>query len=156
MGALKMQLKSDLTAALKAQDAFAKSSLRMALAAIQTAEVAGQQARELTDAEELAVLTKEVNKRKDSAETYAQAGREELAAKERGEADFLSEYLPTALTDAELDALVAEEVATAAAELGDRPAMKQMGTIVRAVNTRAAGRADGSTVAARVKAALQG
>ncbi|MDR0435390.1 MAG: GatB/YqeY domain-containing protein [Propionibacteriaceae bacterium] len=154
VGVLTARLKADLTAALKARDDAAKSSLRMALAALQNAEVAGTQAKTLTEAEELAVLTKEVRKREDAAETYRAAGRTELADKETAEAKFLSQYLPRSLTEAELSELVDAEVAKVAAELGEAPTMKHMGAIVKAVNANAVGRADGGKVASLVRAKL--
>lgn len=154
MSELKEQLKVDLNAAMKAKDDVAKSSLRMAIAAISNAEVAGDEARSLDLAEELAILTKEVRKREDSAQVYADAGRSELAEKETAEAQFLSKYLPAALTEEELVALVEAEVAAVAESLGEHPSMKQMGAIVKAVNEKAAGRADGKTVATLVRRAL--
>ncbi len=154
MGILKQRLRTDLTAAMKAHDELAKSTIRMALAALQYAEVAGDQARELSEAEEIAVLTKEQRNRTESAETYAAAGRPELAEKETAEADFLARYLPQPLTPEELAELVSAQIAKAAADLGSQPGMKQMGGIVRAVNEQAAGRADGKTIASLVKARL--
>ncbi len=154
MAELKDRLRADRVAAMKARDELAKNTLGMALAAIQVEEVAGEVARELSDDEVLKVVTREVAKRKDSATAYADGNRPELAEKELAEAAVLQAYLPAALTDTELDALVAEEVAAAAAGLGAAPTMKQMGLIIKAVNGRAAGRADGATVAAKVRAAL--
>ena len=154
MAELKDRLKADLTAAMKAKDEAAKSSLRMALAAILNEEKAGDVARELSTDEEMAVLVKEVRKREDSAQTYADAHRPELAEKEGAEAAFLSTYLPAALTEDELIALVTAEVEAVTAELGEKPTMKQMGAIVKAVNAKASGRADGKTVATMVKRAL--
>ncbi|HNV11572.1 MAG TPA: GatB/YqeY domain-containing protein [Propionibacteriaceae bacterium] len=153
MGTLKDQLRADLVIAMKAKDDAAKSNLRMVLAAIGNEEVAGASARELSDAEELAVVTREVNKRRDSAQAYAAGNRPELAAKETSEAEFLAAYLPTRLTPDELKALVDAEVAAAAAG-GDAPTMKQMGVIIKAVGAKAAGRADGGSIAALVRAAL--
>lgn len=154
MGSVKARLKADLVAAMKAHDEVTKSTVRMALAAIAVEEVAGTAARELSEAEELSVLTREVNKRKDSAQAYAAGNRPELAAKELAEADILRLYLPAPLSEADLDALVAEEVSAAATALGGRPTMKQMGQVIKAVNARANGRADGGTIAAKVRAAL--
>ena len=154
MSEMKTQLKLDLNAAMKARDELAKSSLRMAIAAISTAEVAGDEARSLSLEEEQAIITKEVRKREDSAQVYAAAGRAELAAKETAEARFLERYLPAALTEDELVQLVTAEVAITEEVLGERPTMKQMGSIVKAVNEKAAGRADGKTVAALVRRAL--
>ncbi|MFZ2259532.1 MAG: GatB/YqeY domain-containing protein [Luteococcus japonicus] len=153
VGALKDQLKTDLVTAMKAKDDAAKSNIRMALAAIHTEEVAGNIARELTDAEETTVVTKEVNKRKDSAEAYRAGGREDLATKEASEADFLAKYLPTPLTTDEVQALVDEEVATASAD-GQKPTMRQMGQIIKAVTARTEGRSDGKTISGMVKTAL--
>ena len=153
MGALKDQLKADLVTAMKAKDDAAKSNIRMALAALHTEEVAGDTARELSDSEEVAVVTKEVNKRKDSAEAYAAGNRLELAAKENSEAEFLARYLPAPLSTEEVQALVDEEVAKAAAD-GEKPTMKQMGTIIKAVTARAEGRSDGRTISGMVRAAL--
>ena len=79
MAELKDRLKADLVTAMKARDEAAKSNLRMAIAAIGVEEVAGEQARALTEAEEQAVLTKEVSKRRDSAQAYADGNRPELA-----------------------------------------------------------------------------
>ncbi len=154
MGVIKDQLRADLTAAMKARDEFAKSTIRMALGAIQYAEVAGEQARALSESEEIAVLTKEQRSRTESAETYAAAGRPELASKEAAEAEFLTRYLPQQLSADELVAIVDEQVAQAEAELGAKPSMKQMGAIVRAVNEQVAGRADGKTVAGLVRQRL--
>ena len=94
MATLKDQLKKDLVVAMKAHDETAKTTIRMA--AIMNAEVAGK-AHELSDEEELKILTREVHTREESAETYAAAGREELAAKESAEAELLKKYLPEQL-----------------------------------------------------------
>lgn len=150
MAALKDTLRNDLTTAMKARDTFRTQVIRMALAAIQTEQVAGSSARELSEDEERTVLTREVRKRKESAELYTTGNRPELAAKELEEAELLGTYLPAALTEAEIDALVAEEVAA----LGDERSMKQMGQVIKAVNARTQGRAEGGVIAAKVKAAL--
>jgi len=155
MAATKTRLKAELAKALRAKDEFTKSTIRMMLAAITVEEVAGKVARELSDGEELAVITKERRKRLDSAATYAEAGRPELAEKENAEAEFMAAYLPTPLTDEELEALVEAEVAKVRAA-GETPTMKHMGALVKAVNAAAAGRAPGAEVAARVKAAILG
>jgi uncharacterized protein YqeY len=154
MSELKDRIQADLVTAMKARDDLVRSTLRMAMSAIQNEQVAGKQARELSDPEVLAVLNREVAKRRDSAEAYTAGNRPELADKELAEVEVLQRYLPAALTDAELDAIVAEEVAAAAAEAGEPVTMRQMGTVIKAVNARAAGRAEGATVAAKVKAAL--
>ncbi len=154
MSELKDRIQADLVAAMKAKDDLVRSTLRMAVSAIQTEQVAGREARELSDPEVLAVLNREVAKRRDSAEAYTAGNRPELAGKELAEVEVLQRYLPAALSDAELDQIVAEEVAAAAAEAGEALTMRQMGPVIKAVNARAAGRAEGAKVAAKVKAAL--
>ncbi|WP_028478123.1 GatB/YqeY domain-containing protein [Nocardia sp. CNY236] len=154
MSELKSQLRSDLTAAMKAKDSQRLSTLRMLLSAIQTAEVAGSQARELTDDEVVAVLQKESKKRAESAEVYAQAGRGELAANERAEARVIEEYLPTPLTDAEVADLAETAIARVAEETGEPPSMRQMGRVMKIATGLAAGKADGSRISAAVKARL--
>lgn len=149
---MKLQLKNDLTVAMKAGNDIAKSTLRMALSAITNAEVAGDEAVELTDDQIIKVLQSEVKKRQESAEVYEQAGRTEAAIKERAEADVLSAYLPAALSDEELVVVVGEEVARAAAQ--GAQGMKAMGAVVKAVRERVGSGADGSKIAELVKAAL--
>lgn len=154
MAELKQRLKADRVAAMKARDEVTKNSLAMALTAIQIEEVAGEVARELSDDEILAVLNREVAKRRDSAEAYTAGNRPELAEREIAEAAVLQAYLPARLSDEEIDALVLDEVAAAAATLGESPTMRQMGLVIKAVNARAKGRADGAVIASKVKAAL--
>lgn len=148
---MKQRLHDDMTAALKARDEIRKSTLRMALTAVTKAEVAGKEARELSDAEVLDVLTAEAKKRRESVTAYREAGREELADKEQAEADILAEYLPEQLTAEEISALVTETIAaTGAAELGPRGIGKVMG----ALQPKVKGKADGGTVSAEVKRQL--
>lgn len=154
MSELSDRLRTDLVTAMKAREQLTLSTLRMSIAAIMNEQVSGKVARELSEAEVVTVLNREVAKRRDSAEAYTAGNRPELAAKELAEVEILQRYLPTALTDEELDAIVAEEVSAAAAGLGAAPTMKQMGLVIKAVNSRAAGRAEGAKVAAKVKAAL--
>ena len=152
MASLKDTLKSDLTAAMKAGDETGRSTLRMALSAITNAEVAGDEAVELTDDQVLAVLQAEAKKRSEAAEIYAQAGRTEAAQKEQAELAVLERYLPAAMSDDEIKAIVTEEVAAAAAAGNTGP--KAMGLVVKAVRARVGAGADGSVVANLVKAAL--
>lgn len=154
MSELKDRLRADLTAAMKARDTLTTATLRLALAAITTAEVAGAAAKELSDAEVVAVLQKEVRKRGEAAEAFAGAGRAEQAAKERAEADVLTAYLPRSLTDDEVSAMVAAAVESVTAATGSAPTMRQMGLVIKDVQARAAGRADGARIAAAVKLAL--
>ncbi|QCV89024.1 GatB/YqeY domain-containing protein [Acidipropionibacterium jensenii] len=152
MGAVKTQLKSDLVAAMKARDEVAKSTIRMALAAIQSAEVAGEEARQLTDAEETDVLVKQVSSRRDSAAAYRDGGREELAADEEAEIAVLEKYLPKGLSEDEVKAIIDEEVAGAAG--AQKPTMKLMGPVMKAVQARTKGRFDGKQTSQLVRAAL--
>jgi uncharacterized protein len=151
---LKAQLRSDLTAAMKARDELVKSTLRMTLTAIGNAEVAGTEARELNDAEVLKDIAKEAKKRAESAEAFTAAGRDELAAQERAEGEVLARYLPTQLTDDELAAIARTAVEETAADLGEQPGPRQMGHVMKRANAAAAGRADGGRVAAAVKKLL--
>jgi uncharacterized protein YqeY len=149
---LKETLKNDMTAAMKAREELKKSTLRMALSAITNAEVAGTEAVELNDEQVIKVLQAEAKKRMESAEVYEQNGRADAAAQEKAEAEVLMAYLPAAMSDDELGAIVAEEVATAAAN--GNTGMRAMGAVVKAVRERAGSSADGSKIADLVKAAL--
>jgi uncharacterized protein YqeY len=151
---LKERLRADLTTAMKARDELVKATLRMTLTAIGNAEVAGTTARELDDAEVLKVITKEAKKRAESAEAFAAAGREELAAQERAEGEVLARYLPAQLSDEELSELARRAVEETAAELGERPGPRQMGQVMKRASAAAAGRAEGGRVAAAVKRLL--
>lgn len=153
MGVSKERLKTDLAAALRARDDLAKTTIRALLAAIKAEETSGNEQRELSDAEELAVLGKEERRRRESAATYAEAGRSDLASHEQSEAELISTYLPRPLDEDEIRELVAALV-QALRDGGETPSMRQMGQVVRAVNEQAAGRADGATVARIAKAAL--
>jgi uncharacterized protein YqeY len=151
---LKEKLRADLTAAMKAKDELVKATLRMTLTAIGNAEVAGEQARQLDDDEVLSIIAKEAKKRAESAEAFAGAGRDELAARERAEGEVLAGYLPTQLSDDELDTIAREAVEQTTAELGERPGPRQMGQVMKKATAAAAGRADGRRLAAAVKALL--
>lgn len=146
---LKRTLQADLTRAMKERDSITAGTLRMTLAAITTAEVAGTTAKELSDDETLKVITKEAKKRREAAEAYDGANRPELAQQERAELEVLEHYLPAQLTDAELDAMVAQAVAESGATN-----MGGMGSVMKIVQPKIAGRADGAKVAAAVKRAL--
>jgi uncharacterized protein YqeY len=154
MAELKDQLRSDLTAAMKAQDKLRTATLRMLLAAIQTEEIAGKTPRELSDADVLKVLARETKKRGEAAEIYIQNGRGELAANERAEASVIDDYLPTQINDDELANVVETAMAQVAEEIGERPGQRQMGLVIKAANAIAAGKADGARISAAVKAQL--
>ncbi|GAB3206415.1 GatB/YqeY domain-containing protein [Marinactinospora thermotolerans] len=149
MSGLKATLKSDLTAAMKARDEVRTRTLRMVLTAVSNEEVAGESARELSDDEIVKVITREAKKRREAAEAFDKGGRPEKAADERAEGEVLAGYLPAQLTDAEL----AEVVAAAIAETGVGD-VKGMGKVMKVVNPKIAGRAEGGRVAAEVKRQL--
>lgn len=151
MSELKDRLQADLTGAIRARDEVTTATLRMALAAISTEEVAGATARELSDDEVLKVLAREAKKRREAAEAFGSADRPELADRERAEGVVLDRYLPTQLADDE----VAELVRAAIEETG-ATGMPQMGAVMKAAQARLAGRnADGKTVSEVVKSKLQ-
>ena len=151
MGVLKERLRTDLTASIKARDGLRSSTLRMVLSAVTNAEVAGKQARELTDEDVLGVLTSESKKRREAAEAFEGAGRTEQAAKERAEAEVIAGYLPEQLGAEEIEALVSATIE----ELGVRAdGVRAMGRVMGALQQRTKGRADGAVVAAAVRAQL--
>lgn len=149
---VKDRMQAALTAAMRARDEVALSALRQALSAVAVAETAGKEQAELTDEQVLGVLAVEVRKHHETADAFVTAGRPEKSERERAEAAVLEAYLPAALTDAELDAIIAGEVAAAAAD--GATGMKAMGRVVAAVRAKAGPTADGGAIAARVKAAL--
>lgn len=155
MADLKARLRADLATAIKSRETTRMASLRMALTAITNEEVAGDEARELSDAEVEKVLAREVKKRREAAEAFAGAGRAEQAQAERDEGAVLSDYLPKQLTDDELGTLVAEAVAEVTEQLGAAPGQRQMGQVMKAANAKVAGRAEGGRVAAAVRSRLQ-
>lgn len=154
MAELKDRLRADLTAAMKSRDKLRTATLRMVLAAIQTEEVAGKQVRELSDAEVIAVLSRESKKRGESAEIYTQNGRGELAANEHAEGRVIDEYLPTPLTDSELADVADSAIAQVAEDIGERPSMRQMGQVMKIATAIADGKADGARLSAAVKSRL--
>jgi uncharacterized protein YqeY len=151
MAALKDRLRSDLTAAMKARDEVTVRTLRMALTSVSKEEVAGTTARELSDDEVLTVLTREAKRRREAADAFAAAGRDEQAEAERAEGVVLDAYLPAQLSDAELGELV-----TAAIEETGASTPRDMGQVMKVLTPRVAGRAEGGRVAAEVRRRLQG
>lgn len=145
------QIRQDMTAAMKGKDAATLGALRLGLAAIMEASVAGDEAKELSDDEVIVVLTKAARKHEEAAEAFAGAGRTEQAAAERASHAVLARYLPAALGDAELEAIVDETLTE-----GGFTTPKDMGAAMKAINAKVAGRADGKAVAELVKARLTG
>jgi uncharacterized protein len=156
MATLKEQLRADLSAAMKARSTVTVATLRMALTAITTEEVSGATARELSDDEVRTVLGREAKKRREAAEVFAAAGRDELAARERAEGAVLALYLPSQLSDDELAALVTGTIDDVAGQLGKRPGFGQLGLVMKAAKAKAAGQVEGSRLAAAVLASLKG
>jgi uncharacterized protein YqeY len=152
MSALKDRLRSDLTTAIKARDELRSSTIRMVLSAITNAEVAGKEARELSDDDIVGVLSTEAKKRREASTAFAYAGRAELADKEQAEAAVIAEYLPAQLSEAEISDLVTSVIAqTGAADEG----MRAMGKVMGVLTPQVRGRADGGVVAAEVRRQLE-
>jgi len=152
MSDLKARLQSDLTGAMRGRDELRTATLRMALTAIRAEEVSGSVARELSDADVVTVLGREARKRREAATAFEDGDRPERAQRERDELAVLEGYLPAQLSDGDLTALVTEAVAAAAAGGATGPAA--MGRIMKAVQPRVAGLAEGSRVAAEVRRQL--
>ena len=151
MSALKDRLRSDLTTAMKSRDEVRSSTLRMLLTAITNAEVAGKQQVELSDDQIVGVLSTEAKKRREAATAFEDAGRAEMAQKERAELDVLVGYLPEQLGDDEIADIVSAAIEqTGAAGEG----MRAMGKVMGVVQPQVKGRADGGAVAAEVRRQL--
>jgi uncharacterized protein len=146
---LKDRLRTDLNTAMRARDQVRMRALRMALTSITNEEVAGASARDLSDEEIVKVLTREAKKRREAAEAFGAAGRDEQAAAERAEGDVLAAYLPAQLGDEELAALVGDAITETGAA-----GMKSMGQVMKVLTPRLAGQADGARVAAEVRRQL--
>ena len=149
MAELKDRLQADLTTSMKARDELTTATLRMVLTAIGNEEVAGKAARQLTDDEVLKVIAREAKKRREAADAFTSGGRPDRADRELAEGAVLDGYLPAQLSDDELTELVREAVAESGAS-----GPQAMGAVMKVVNPKVAGRAEGGRVAAAVKAAL--
>lgn len=146
---LKGQLRSDLTVSMKAQDKLRTATLRMALTAITNEEVSGKESRTLSDSEVITVLGREAKKRREAAEAFDAVGRTELADQEREEQAVLVQYLPAQLTDSELVQIVTDAIAESGAS-----GMGSMGAVMKIVQPKVAGQAEGGRVAAEVRKQL--
>jgi uncharacterized protein len=145
---LKEQIISDMTAAMKAQDAVRTSTLRMVKAAIMNREKEG--GGELTDEDVQKLLRTQVKQRRDSVEQYQKANRQDLADKEQSEIAIIEGYLPQSASQEEIDQAVANAIAETGAS-----SMKDMGGVMKAAIARLAGKnADGKMVSESVKAKL--
>jgi uncharacterized protein YqeY len=146
---IKEQLKKDLTEAIRGRDEITSGTIRMVLTAITNEEVAGKEARVLSDEEVITVLSREAKKRREAAEAFESAGRADKSALEKSEGEVIAKYLPAQLSEADIAAIIAEAIASTGAQgPGD------MGKVMGAVKPKIAGKADGGVVSALVKAAL--
>ena len=146
---IKEQLKKDLTEAIRGRDEITSGTIRMVLTAITNEEVAGKEARVLSDEEVITVLSREAKKRREAAEAFENAGRADKSALEKSEGEVIAKYLPAQLSEADIAAIIAQAIASTGAQ---GPA--DMGKVMGAVKPKIAGKADGGVVSALVKAAL--
>jgi uncharacterized protein YqeY len=146
---LKEKLQTDLTQAIRSRDEVQSGTIRMLLAAITNEEVAGKAAKVLSDAEIITVLSREAKKRREAVEAYTQAKREDLANKEKAEAAVIAQYLPEQLSEDEIKKLIQEAIAYTGAA-----GPSGMGLVMKQLQPKIAGKADGGLVSALVKAAL--
>ena len=149
--ALKEKLQNDLTEAMRARDEVRSSTIRMVLTAIKNEEVSGKEARDLSDAEVITVLSREAKKRREAAEAFEQAGAADRAANEKAEGVIIAEYLPAQLSDSEIKEIIAAAITESGAT-----GPQQMGQVMKLIQPKIAGRADGGIVSSLVKAALSG
>ena len=146
---LKEKLQADLTDAIRSRNEVVSGTVRMLLAAITNEEVAGKTAKVLTDAEIITVLSREAKKRREAVEAYTQAKRDDLAGKEKAEAAVIANYLPEQLSEDEIKKLIQAAINETGAS---GPA--GMGLVMKVLQPKIAGKADGGVVSGLVKAAL--
>ena len=146
---LKEKLQADLTEAIRGRDEVKSGTIRMLLSAITNEEVAGKTAKVLTDAEIITVLSREKKKRREAVEAFTAAKRDDLANKEKAEGVIIAQYLPEQLSEAEIKKMIADAITetNAAAPAG-------MGLVMKVLQPKIAGKADGGVVSGLVKAAL--
>ena len=149
---LQERVDSDLKEAMRARDTTKLGVLRMLKSALKYAAIAKSGAEaELSDAEAAQVIRKQERQRQDSIESFEKAGRAELAEKEKGELTILNEYLPQAMSADEISKIVRETIAEAGAT-----SRAQMGAVMKALQTKVAGRADGKALSTEVQKQLSG
>ena len=146
---IKEQLKKDLTEAIRGRDEITSGTIRMVLTAITNEEVAGKEARVLSDEEVITVLSREGKKRREAAEAFENAGRADKSALEKSEGEVIAKYLPAQLSEADIAAIIADAITSTGAQ-----GPTDMGKVMGAVKPKIAGKADGGLVSALVKAAL--
>ena len=146
---IKETLQNDLTEAIRSRNELHAATIRMVLTAITNEEVSGKSARVLTDAEIITVLSREAKKRREAAEAFAAGDRQDRSDRERAEGEVIALYLPTQLSEAELAQMIQEAVTESGAA-----GPSGMGAVMKLLQPKIAGKADGATVSAAVKAAL--
>ena len=146
---LKDKLKADLTESIRSRDELKSSTIRMILTSITNEEVSGKEARTLTDAEVITVLSREAKKRREAAEAFDQGGAKDRAERERAEGQVIATYLPTQLSNDELASLIKEAISSTGAS-----GPQGMGQVMKFLQPKVAGRVDGARVSAAVKEAL--
>ena len=147
--ALKEKLQSDLTQSMRDRNELRSGTIRMVLTAIKNEEVSGKEARELSDAEVITVLSREAKKRREAAEAFEQAGAKDRADIEKAEGEIIATYLPAQLSESEIKDLINAAIAETGAA-----GPQQMGLVMKYIQPKIAGRADGGLVSSLVKAAL--
>ena len=148
---LKEKLQSDLTLSMRERNELRSSTIRMILTSIRNEEVSGKEARELSDAEIITVLSREAKKRREAAEAFDAAKATERANSERAEGAVIAEYLPQQLSEAEINNLISAAIQETGAT---SPA--QMGIVMKVLQPKIAGRAEGGVVSSLVKSQLAG
>lgn len=146
---LKERISEDMKSAMRASEKERLSTIRLIQAAIKQREV--DERITLDDAQVVSIIEKMVKQRKESIVHFEKGERPDLAAREREEIELLQTYLPEQLSEAELDAIIQDAMASSGAS-----SVKEMGKVMAIVKSKAAGRADMSAVAARIKAVLNG
>ena len=144
---LKDHIQDDMKTAMRAKDKQRLGAIRLILAAIKQREV--DERIELQDAQVLGVLEKMIKQRRESLVQYQSAGREDLAAQESFEIELIQSYLPTPLSEADIDTLVANAIAVTEAQ-----SIRDMAKVMALIKDQAQGRADMAQISARVKARL--
>jgi uncharacterized protein YqeY len=148
---LKETLQSDLTESIRSRNELKSGTIRMVLTAITNEEVAGKEARTLSDAEIITVLSREAKKRREAAEAFSEGGRADRAEQEKQEGEIIATYLPAQLSEDEVKKIIADAIAQSGAS-----GPQGMGQVMKLVTPQTAGKADGGLVSGLVKAALTG
>ena len=147
---IKALLIDDLHSAMQNRDQLRTGTIRMVLTAIKNEEVSGKEARELSDAEVITVLSREAKKRSEAAEAYEQAGAKDRAATEKAEGEIIATYLPAQLSESEIKDLISAAIVETGAS-----GPQQMGLVMKSIQPKIAGRADGSKVSSMVLSLLR-